>query len=517
MTDGPATERSSADDADQLIPVSTRGVQTALGWSFVMNGARLASTLGTAFLLASVLGPEAFGTVALALLFIAFVQVLIEQGVIPAIVQRPGLTWRHLDSAYWMALLFSLVMVAICCAISPWWASVNDTPDAKVAIWALSTLVVLKGLVVVQEATLHRALRYRDLAIRTTAASVLGAIVGIVWALVAPSIWALVAQQIVTAVVAAVVIWLIVDWRPHWRFRRADARDLLPFAFKSTLSSVGVFVNSRIDALLIGVFFGATAIGLYQLSYRLVAAVIETTVLPIAGVALADLSRSLSDRERLAERYRSLSAAAFVIGAPVLATVFVCAEPLMEVVGDEWSAAAPALQLLTIVGLVSIVGMVNSPALQAAGHPGAQAWIVWFGAVVSAVSFVGVGLLLEDSGTADQVLGMAASRAVVSVVFLLPISQWLVARFVGVSVFAFLRSVGPPIIVCAVAASLGLLVQVPLVEIGLASAVVLVIAAMTTLATAATLLLLTDVNARNLVAQVAERIPGAKRLIRPRA
>ncbi len=504
-------------DRDEAIPISTRRVQTALGWSFVMNGMRLASTLGTAFILASVLGPKAFGTVALALIFISLVQILIEQGVIPAIVQRPGLTWRHLDSAFWMSIVFSLMLVAVCFVFSPWWANVNATPDAKEAIWALSTLVVLKGLVVVQEALLQRGLRYRELAIRTTAASVVGAAVGIIWAILYPSIWALVAQQVVSAVVATVVIWVVVDWRPRWSFHKQDGLDLLPFAFKSTLSSFGVFVNSRIDALMIGVFFGATAIGLYQLSYRLVAAAIEVAVYPIAGVALADFSRSLGERDRLAERYRSLAGAAFVIGGPVLATIFACAGPLMEVVGDDWAAAASAVRLLTIVGLASIVGMVNSPALQASGHPGAQAVIVWLGAAVSAATFIAAGVLLTDSSTADQVFGMAASRAVVSVVFLLPISQALVGRFVGVSVLSFVRVVATPVLACTMAAGLGLLVQLPLVALDVSSAVVLVVAGVTTLASAAVLLLLTDPNARKVATSLAERAPGGARLLRDRA
>jgi len=501
-------------DGDSEIPRSTRSVGGAVVWSFVMNAARLASTLGTAFILARLLGPEAFGTVALALIFITLVQLLVQQGMIPAVVQRPGLTWRHLDSAFWLSMTISVILTAFSLVVSPWWADLNGTPEARNAIWVLSSMVLLKGLVVVQEAYLQRALRYRELALRTTVASVAGAIVGIAWALVQPSIWALVAQQVVSAAVGTVVIWTVVDWRPRWRCRAQDVRDLLGFAVKSTMSSLGVFVNTRVDAVLIGVFFGATAIGLYQLSFRLMHSAIETVVYPIAGVALADLSRQHGDRERMTSRYLSLVGTATVIGAPVMATIFACAGPLMTMVGPEWAAAAPALRLLCVVGIVTIVGMINSPALQASGHPGAQAGIVWLGAAVSATTFAVAGALLSDNSTADQVLGMAASRAVIYVVLLLPISQALVSRHVGASVSRFLGTIAVPVVISAGAAGLGLLVQTPLRALDAPNIVVLSVAGALTLLTATASLLFLDVNARHVARRISGRLGLNGRLAR---
>lgn len=481
---------------DAPIPVSEHAISTAVGWSFVMNSARLVSTLGTAFVLARLLGPETFGTVALALLFVALIQVLIQQGMVPAIVQRPGLTWRHLDSAFWMVLAISIGLTALCAAIAPFWAGVNGVPEATNVIWALAGVIVVKGLVVVQEGLLQRQLRFRELAIRTTVASVAGAIVGIVWAVAQPSAWALVAQQLVGAIVGAVVIWSVTSWRPRRRYRTEDTRDLLGFASKSTVSSFGVFVNTRVDALLIGVFFGPVAIGLYQLSYRLVQSAVEATVYPIAGVALADLSREQGDRRRLVERYEVLVGLCAVVGAPVMAVIFVCADPLMRTVGPEWEPAAPALQLLCVVGLVTVIGMVNSPALQAVGRPGAQAAFVWVAAGISAAAFTTVGVALADRELSAQVVGMAASRALVYTLVLLPISQFvLVARLVGVRPTRFMRAVGPSIGASAVAAVSGLAVQTLPVVRDAPSAVVVILAATVTLTVAVPLLLLTSPTA----------------------
>jgi len=501
------TRRCVAHDAalqavrrDDVIPASAHSTGSAVGWSFVMNSARLLATLGTAFVLARLLGPAAFGTVALALLFVTLVQLLIQQGMVPAIVQRPELTWRHLDSAFWMTLAISLALTAACAALAPLWARVSGVPEATDVIWVLSALIVVKGLVVVHEGLLQRQLQFRDLAIRTTVASVSGAVVGITWALIHPTIWALVAQQLTGAGVGALVVWRITPWRPRARYRRDDTRDLLGFASKATLSSLGVFISTRIDALLISVFFGATAIGLYQLGYRLVQSAVDVTVAPIAGVALADLSRRHGDRDALGRRYETFVESSAVIGAPVMAVVFACARPLMRSVGPEWEAAAPALQFLCVVGLVTVIGTVNSPTLQAAGRPGAQALLVWFGAAISAATFTVAGFLLVDRDVGDQVVGMAGSRALVYAVILLPVSQLvLIQRIVGVSPTRFLRAVGPPVIASSIAAAGGLAVQeVPAVA-DAPSGVVVLVAASTTALLAAILLLASSPVARLVV------------------
>lgn len=510
--EAPSSVPIDRNGADQ-IPRSTRPVGGAVAWSFVMNGARLASTLGTAFILAGLLGPEAFGTVALALIFITLVQMLIQQGVIPAIVQRPDLTWRHLDSAFWLSMALSGVLAVVAVVVSPWWASVNGTPEARNAIWALSSMVLIRGVVVVPEAYLQRDLRYRDLAMRTTVASVAGAAVGIAWALTSPSIWALVAQQIVSAGVGAVIIWAVIDWRPHCAYRASDARDLAGFALKSTLSSVGVFVNTRVDAVLVGVFFGATAIGLYQLSFRLMQSAIEVAVYPIAGVALADLSRQFGSRERMSHRYLSLVSTSTVVGAPMMAIIFASAEPLMTTVGEEWSPAAPALRLLCVVGVITIIGMINSPALQAAGHPGAQAVIVWIGAIVSASTFVIAGALLRDGSTADQVLGMAASRAIVYVALLLPLSQALVARYVGASVGNFLGTIARPLLVSTAAAVVGVMIQVPMRSADVPSWCILGVTVIVVTMIASTLLVI-DPTARRVASGITRRVHGRRPLTR---
>ncbi|NEQ55084.1 MAG: oligosaccharide flippase family protein, partial [Leptolyngbya sp. SIO3F4] len=73
-------------------------------WSFIEKwGGQLIST-AVFFLLARLLGPEAFGVIALASVFIAFMSAFVNQGFAPAIIQRQDLENGHLDTAFWMSI-----------------------------------------------------------------------------------------------------------------------------------------------------------------------------------------------------------------------------------------------------------------------------------------------------------------------------------------------------------------------------------------------------------------------------
>ena len=73
---------ASGRKADRLMP-PRRSFGNALKWAMVMNSGTRGIATAVTFLLAALLGPGDFGLVAVALIYIAFVRMLLEQGFIP--------------------------------------------------------------------------------------------------------------------------------------------------------------------------------------------------------------------------------------------------------------------------------------------------------------------------------------------------------------------------------------------------------------------------------------------------
>ncbi|MBL4806177.1 MAG: oligosaccharide flippase family protein, partial [Rhodobacteraceae bacterium] len=117
----------------------------ALSWSFARNISSLGINAALGFLLAAILGPESFGIVAIAGIFVFFMEILGGQFFIPVIIQRKNLKKGHQDTIFWLNVIWCFVMAVVAYFSSGFWASINNTPEVAEVIVALSPLILLKG------------------------------------------------------------------------------------------------------------------------------------------------------------------------------------------------------------------------------------------------------------------------------------------------------------------------------------------------------------------------------------
>jgi O-antigen/teichoic acid export membrane protein len=422
-----------------------RSLRDSLKWAFVMNWGQRGIATAFTFVLAAILGPHDFGLVAMALAFVALIQVVLEQGISTAIIQRDRLDDEHLDSAFWLNLVWCLLLGAVSVGLSAWWAGVNDAPDLRNVIVALSGLLVIWGLMIVQMSLLQRETRFRELAVSWNVGALVGGVCGLALALAGAGVWAFVAQQLVMDAVALVLMWGAARWRPHFRFSWPHARELVGFSANVFVANLGGFVNRRSDTLLMGLFFGPTAVGLYRLADRVVDLVLEFTMRPVGLISLPHFSRLQNDPERLRVSVEKCLRATLLIAVPVLFVVAATSEYVLALLGSQWLAATDTLALLCVVGMVKGLVFFTGPLLFAVARPLLRAAVLWALGGLSAVTVVLVGAALTDASLDDQIFGMAASRALLFLLAILPINLALLIRFGGVRLRTLLPALPGPL------------------------------------------------------------------------
>lgn len=466
---GPAQPDRTGASADTLVgpdparpateaAPSPGGLHSAIGWSYVLTGGRIGSTILVTFLLARLLGPNEFGLVAMATVFITVAQTLIQQGLVSAIVQRDRLTPQHLDGAFLVLVGAGLGIGLLTAAASPLWALVNRAPELTAICVALSPLVLLQGLSIVPEAVLRRELRFRAVAIRTLVAALVSGIVGVGLALAGAGIWALVAQQLANALVGLVVLWMVCPWRPSRRPRLAGIRDLLVFSAHSANAGLGLMVSAKADVICTGLFFGPVATGIYRLAARLPDMLVDVTVRSLQQVALPALSRLQRDRAAFAAHLCQLQHLGAVAGLPVLGVLAATAGPLVALLGPQWAGTELPLRLLCLFGAVNVYGVLLGPALQAIGAPGRLAAILWTRGVLGVATLAAVGTLF--TGHSDVAEASAVAVAGIGLqLSVTGLAVWVAVRqAVGTAVTGFLAPTVPAVLAAVAAA----LVPVPL-------------------------------------------------------
>ena len=427
-------------------------LRSAVGWSYVLSGGQSAITLAVTFILAAMLGPAAFGLLAMALVVMSFVEMLLNQGLLPAIVQRPVLEARHVDTAFWLVFPAGLTLSLLTFLSAPLWASISGTPQLTSLVHALSLMVPFQAAAIVPDALLRRTLRFRQLTIRSLVAASVAGIVAVVAAVLGFGVWALVLQQLVRSLVSLVVLYAAAGFRPQWRFDREAARDLYRYSLRSSLGSLGIFAGAKADVVLAGVFFGPVAVGIYRLGLRLTDVALEVTSRAMQSVSLPALARVQHHPAEVRSLVLRMFHLTSALALPVLGFLFGGASLVTVTLGGGWSDATIAIRGLAAAQAALALSLLCGPILQATGRPGLMAVLTWTRSIGWVGSLLVVGHLASGRSTAEQVMAMAFVAIVVSWANGV-IAVVAVMRICGLAVLDLARAWSPAVIGFAVAAA----------------------------------------------------------------
>lgn len=339
-------------------------------WSLVQNwGARI-MTLTIFVVLARLLAPADFGLVAMAMLVISFCEMVLEQGVGDAIVQRKELESDHLDSAFWALCGIGGAIAIAIVVLAPSLSNLIGNAALVPVVIALAPCALLVSINGVPNARLRRALDYKTLAIRSTLANFVAGTAGVGLAFAGYGVWSLVAQQWVFYVVATFILWSRGKWRPSLKFSCHRAVELLKFCGFSIANKLLDFSTTRIVDLLIGTFLGTTALGYFALGSRLVQVLQQILSSAFTDVAFSVFSRMQTDLDALRLRYRQALSVMAAVTLPLFAGLASLASILVPLgFGSQWIASVPVLIFLAVLGGLQSIQFINGGVLYALGKP----------------------------------------------------------------------------------------------------------------------------------------------------
>jgi O-antigen/teichoic acid export membrane protein len=380
----------------------------AWAWAMAQQVGRQSANYVVFLLLALLLTPHDFGVVSLAASWIAFLSVFGELGFGAALVQRPRLEPGHLSTTFALNLGAGAALAVLGVVTAGPLARFFHTPEAAPVFGALSLGFLLNAPGLSQAALAQRELRFRDLALRDSAAALAGGAVGIVLALTGWGVWSLVAQTLTTTATSTVLMWRLSPWRP----RRSEvswdrARELWGYGSKIFWFSVFKYFAQNGDRLLVGYLAGPVALGVYAFAFRLVVSPVATLSGAIGNYLFPRFARLQHDRAAVSAVYLRATGALQTAVLPPLALAAVVAPlgiPLLF--GARWADATVLVQLFALVAgaqlMISPVGQL----MKALDRPGwLFAWSVFFTALTLGLIAAG-----SPSGLWGIGVGLAAAH-----------------------------------------------------------------------------------------------------------
>ncbi len=405
----------------------------AVKWSYTASwGERGFSAIFT-FLLAGVLGPHDYGAASIALIYIAFLQLFLDQGLVAALIQKLDLEPEHLDTVFWLDQIMSLILVVLSFLLSGWWAARNHAPELQSVISVLSLDIPIASLAIVQSALIRREMNFKGIAYYSNAATLISGVVGVILAFTGFGVWALVWQQLSRDLVGCVLVWRINSWRPRFRFSIKHLKQLMNFSSHNFAAQLALFAESKASSVVLGLFFGPVAVGFYRLADSLMSSVLSMTTASIQSVSLPEFSRFQNSTRELRDSVLTCIRLSSAVTLPALAGLAAVSSPLMTFLGAKWVPATGVLKLLCAAGAALLFAFFTGPLMQALSRARDLMILSWSRAAIGTLILILVAMFIKSSSISTQLMGIGAARFITGAMIVDPICLYLLMRLSGTS------------------------------------------------------------------------------------
>jgi len=409
-----------------------RSFLNAVKWSFVSEWGEKSLSVLFGFVLAAILGPRNFGAVVIAGIYITIIRIFLDQGLACALIQKKGLADEHINAVFWMNMALGLVLSVLSLLGAQWWAGINHAPEIRRLIEALSVTIPIEALSVVPRALIQRDMDFKSLSLRANASVFISGIVGVLLAYEGFGAWALVWQQILAATASVPLLWMCCPWRPRWSFSWNHLRGLLAFSTSNFAAQLALLVEAQTAPLLLGVFLGPEAVGLYRFADRIVSTVIAATTSAIQSVSLPEFARLHGRQTELQNSVVTCIRYSAILTLPALSGLAVLSRPLIQIVGRDWLPATDVLIILSVSGMAFVLAFFTGPFLQAAGNPLRLAALEWARAILGMILFIMASYAARGLPLRWQLIAVASSRVLLAAGFILPFFMCILLRASGV-------------------------------------------------------------------------------------
>jgi PST family polysaccharide transporter len=403
--------------------ISRRHAAVGAFWSVVER----AATQGTSFLvvlvLARLLGPSDYGLVALAATIALLGQMLLGETFSQALIQQKMLEPEHTASLFWMLLscgAFGAIGLALA---SNGIAFVFGAPALAPLVIALSPLLVLSAMQAVPAALFKRTLNFRALAAASASGTIAGGVAGLTLAWLGFGPWSLIANLLVQNALVTLSIWRQSSFRPAFAFSPRHFGELWGYGRYTFLLRIAAFAANQSPRLIVGYFFGSTALGAFSLGLRIIEMLYQLLVVPAVNVTMPVIANLRDTPKRLERTIAEVTQMSAMVSVPVfvmLALVAPYALPLAF--GAKWTASATIVRFLCLYGVVGSCGLIWGSIIGGLGRPDVTL------ATTTTAALVSVAVLLLSAPWGPE---GAAAAFVIRGYVTLPFMPLLIARITG--------------------------------------------------------------------------------------
>ncbi len=363
-------------------------------WIAVAKYSGIVISLFITAILARNVSPVAFGTMAVATVIMAFLDIFSDMGLGVAIIQFKDLTKRQINSLFSISVVLAIVLTLILFLSANSIANYYKDSTLEIIIKWLCICLFFKALNIIPNGMMLKNKKFKAIAIRTLFFQIIGGGAACWMAITGWGIYSLLVNPILSAVGVFGYNFFNYPQRPVLTIDTGVVKKVWSYSFYQFLFGFINYFSRNIDTLIIGKYFSMRELGYYEKSYRLMQLPLQNITFVITPVLHPILSSLQDNKAELASKNIHLTRILSQISFPLGIILYFCASPIITIIfGRNWIPAIPVFEILSVSVPLQVMTSTSGSIFQAAGktkhlfYCGVQSSICTVGAFIIAAVF----------------------------------------------------------------------------------------------------------------------------------
>lgn len=340
---------------------------------FIYNFAERGASQGISFIvqiiLARILLPEEFGTIALLTVLMTILDVFVTYGFGNSLVVNKDSDDLDFSTCFYFGIILSFLLYGIVYFTSPYISQFfygHDELDILVKVMALR--MPIAAVNTVQYAYVQKKMQFRIFFYATLVGTILSGIIGIAMAYKGFGVWALTGQYLSNSFFSTITLWIASKWRPKWMFSFKRLKAIYDYGWKILVVGLIDTIFGQIRSLIIAKQYSRSDLAYYNRGISFPGFGMKLIEPTISTVLFPALSNCNDDQKMMkAITQRIIKTSTFII-CGIMFLLIAMAKPLIAVLlTEKWLPCVIYLQIGCLAYMLRPLQVINACVVRASG------------------------------------------------------------------------------------------------------------------------------------------------------
>ena len=419
-------------------------------WKFCERFLNQGITFITSLILARLLTPEDYGTIALVMVFLNLASVFIHSGFSTALIQKKDADETDYSTIFYCSFACSLLIYGVLFLAAPLIADFYSTPSLTAILRIFALNIPMSVFQSVQSAYISKHLLFRKVFFASAANAVISGIVGVGLAFAGFGVWALVYQSLAGTLSTTIIYLFLVPWRPKLAFSKSSAKGMMRYGSRVLAADLSGTFFAEVRSLIIGRVYSSADLAYYNKGQQVPQLLTNNLSSALVSVMFPTFANHCEDLHQVkAMAKRSIRMLSYIMIPCMFGLAAVMKPLILLLFTEKWAQTVPFGQILSIGCFIKLLSDITIQILKAIGRSD-----VVLGLEVKKKP---VYVLLLIVGVNISVLGLALAMLVYDI-YAVVVNMYQLHKYISYSLWEQFRDMLAALLLSTVMAVLVLLI-----------------------------------------------------------